>query len=146
MNQTILLTNQLATGSAFALTEGSNENVFIPSKVMIGKSVRPGEKVQAIVVPNMTRPDRTPWLAVSILDAAPAPQKVDRPSPDALDRMILDFIEDDGRATVQEITTFLNMELVTDLSDIDVASRLFELKASGQLVRLTCYDLPEEDA
>lgn len=145
MQQTILLTNQLATGSAFALTE-DNENVFIPSKVVAGKGLRPGQKVQAIVVPNMTRPDRTPWLAVSLLDAEPLPQKVDRPSPDALDRMILDFIEDDGRATVQEITTFLNMELVTDLSDIDVASRLFELKASGQLVRLVCYDLPEDEA
>ncbi len=74
MQQTILLTNQLATGSAFALTEGSNENVFIPSKVMFGHSVRLGQKVQAIVVPNMTRPDRTPWLAVSILDADPVSQ------------------------------------------------------------------------
>lgn len=65
MQQTILLTNQLVTGSAFALTE-DNENVFIPSKVMHDKGVRPGQKVQAIVVPNMTRPDRTPWMAVYI--------------------------------------------------------------------------------
>jgi hypothetical protein len=134
MQQTILLTNQLATGSAFALTEGSNENVFIPSKVMIGKSVRPGEKVQAIVVPNMTRPDRTPWLAVSILDADPVSQD------DALAEMILDLIETDGRGTVEEIATSLNM------SDAVVSGKLSELVASGQLVRLTCYDLPEEDA
>jgi hypothetical protein len=134
MNQTILITNQLATGSAFALTEGSNENVFIPSKVMIGKSVRPGEKVQAIVVPNMTRPDRTPWLAVSILDAAPAPQE------DALAEMILDTIESDGRGTVEEIATSLNM------ADAKISAKLSELAASGQLVRLTCFDFPEEDA
>jgi hypothetical protein len=145
MQQTILLTNQLATGSAFALTE-SNENVFIPSKVMFGHSVRLGQRVQAVCVPNMTRPDRTPWLAVSILDAEPVQQEVGRPSPDALDEMILDLIEDDGRLTVQEITTFLNMELATNLSDIDVASRLFELVASGHVVRVVCYDLPEEDA
>jgi hypothetical protein len=124
----------LATGSAFALTEGSNENVFIPSKVMIGKSVRPGEKVQAIVVPNMTRPDRTPWLAVSILDDAPALQD------DALAEMILDNIESYGRFTVEEIATWLKM------SDAVVSAKLSELVASGQLVRLTCFDFPEEDA
>ena len=132
MQQTILLTNQLATGSAFALTQ-NNENVFIPSKVMLEKGVRVGQKVQAIVVPNMTRPDRTPWLAVSILDAAPAPQE------DALAEMILDTIERDGRGTVEEIATSLNM------SDAVVAGKLSELAASGQLVRLTCFDFPEED-
>ena len=133
MQQTILLTNQLATGSAFALTE-SNENVFIPSKVMLEKGVRVGQKVQAIVVPNMTRPDRTPWLAVSILDAAPAPQD------DALAEMILDTIESDGRGTVEEIATSLNM------ADAKISAKLSELAASGQVVRLTCFDLPEEDA
>ena len=133
MQQTILLTNQLATGSAFALT-ADNENVFIPSKVMLEKGVRVGQKVQAIVVPNMTRPDRTPWLAVSILDAAPSPQD------DALAEMILDLIESDGRGTVEEIATSLNM------ADAKISAKLSELAASGQLVRLTCYDLPEEDA
>ena len=133
MQQTILLTNQLATGSAFALTE-SNENVFIPSKVMFGHSVRVGQKVQAIVVPNMTRPNRTPWLAVSILDAEPVQQD------DALAEMILDLIESDGRGTVEEIATSLNM------SDAVVSGKLSELAASGQLVRVVCFDLPEEDA
>ena len=133
MQQTILLTNQLATGSAFALTEGSNENVFIPSKVMFGHSVRLGQKVQAIVVPNMTRPDRTPWLAVSILDADPVSQD------DTLDAFILQSLEQ-GRGTVQEIAEDLN------LSDAVVASNLAELVAAGRVVRLVCYDLPEEDA
>ena len=133
MQQTILLTNQLATGSAFALTE-NNENVFIPSKVMLNKGVRLGQRVQAVCVPNMTRPDRTPWLAVSILDAEPVSQE------DALAEMILDLIESDGRGTVEEIATSLNM------SDAVVSGKLSELAASGQLVRLVCYDLPEEDA
>ena len=133
MQQTILLTNQLATGSAFALTE-NNENVFIPSKVMLDKGVRVGQRVQAVVVPNMTRPDRTPWLAVSILDAAPPPQK------NMLAEMILDTIEVDGRGTVEEIATSLNM------SDDVISAKLSELAASGQLVRLTCFDFPEEEA
>ena len=132
MQQTILLTNQLATGSAFALT-ADNQNVFIPSKVMLEKGVRVGQKVQAIVVPNMTRPDRTPWLAVSILDDAPAPQD------DALAEMILDDIEDFSRATVEEIAQNMNM------SDDKIAAKLAELVAAGRVVRLVCYDLPEGD-
>ena len=133
MQQTILLTNQLATGSAFALT-ADNQNVFIPSKVMLEKGVRVGQKVQAVVVPNMTRPDRTPWLAVSILETEPLPQD------DALAEMILDLIESDGRGTVEEIATSLNM------ADAVVSGKLSELAASRQLVRLTCFDFPEEDA
>jgi hypothetical protein len=133
MQQTILLTNQLPTGSAFALTE-SNENVFIPSKVMLEKGVRVGQKVQAIVVPNMTRPDRTPWLAVSILDAAPVSPR------DTLAAFILGNLQADGRATVEEIAEDLNM------SDAVVAATLAEMVADGRVVRLVCYDLPEEDA
>ena len=132
MQQTILLTNQLATGSAFALT-ADNENVFIPSKVMLEKGVRVGQKVQAIVVPNMTRPDRTPWLAVSILDAEPVQED------DGLADFILESLEQ-GRGTVEEIAEDLNM------ADGKIAAKLSELVASGHVVRVVCYDLPEEEA
>ena len=132
MQQTILLTNQLATGSAFALTT-DNENVFIPSKVMFGHSVRLGQRVQAVCVPNMTRPDRTPWLAVSILDV----EAVSRD--DTLAAFILGNLQADGRATVEEIAEDMNM------SDAVVAATLAQMVADGRLVRLTCYDLPEED-
>lgn len=132
MQQTILLTNQLATGSAFALTE-DNENVFIPSKVVAGKGVRPGQKVQAIVVPNMTRPDRTPWLAVSIVDAEPVSRD------DTLANFILDNLQADGRATVEEIADDMNM------SDAVVEATLAQMVADGRVVRLTCFDLPEDE-
>lgn len=131
MQQTILLTNQLATGSAFALTE-DNENVFIPSKVVAGKGVRLGQKVQAIVVPNMTRPDRTPWLAVSIVDAEPVSRD------DTLANFILDNLEQ-GRATVEEVASDLNM------SDAVVEATLAQMVADGRVVRLTCFDLPEDE-
>lgn len=133
--QQIMITNKLHTGTAFAvLADDMTQNVFIPSKLALDANLRPGQKVQAIVVPNMTRPDRTPWLAVSILDDAPAPQD------DALAEMILDTIAFDGRGTVEEIATSLNM------ADAKISAKLSELAASGQLVRLTCFDFPEEDA
>ena len=132
MKQTLLVTNQLDTGSAFGLTD-TMENVFIPSKVTANRPVRMGEKVQAIVVPNMTRPDRTPWLAVSIVNADPLPQD------DALSGFILDNLEQ-GRATVEEVASDLNM------TDESVEAKLAELVAAGRVVRLVCYDLPEDEA
>lgn len=130
MKQTLLVTNQLDTGSAFGLTD-TMENVFIPSKVVAGKGLRPGQKVQAIVVPNMTRPDRTPWLAVSILDDAPAPQD------DALAELILDDLVY-GRATVEEVAEDL------DMSDAKISAKLSEMVADGRVVRVICYAWKED--
>jgi hypothetical protein len=130
----IIITNVLPTGSSFAvMVDDMTQNIFIPSKSTAQRPVRPGERLQAIVVPNMTHGHKTRWLAVSILDAAPLPQD------DALAEMILDTIAFDGRGTVEEIATALNM------SDAVISAKLSELAASGQLVRLTCFDFPEED-
>lgn len=138
MQQTILITNQLATGSSFALTDDM-ENVFVPSKVTAERPVRPGQKVQAIVVPNMTHGHKTPWVAVAIVDDTPIqpPQPVSQI--DTLAEMILDDLQD-GRATVEEIAENLNM------ADDKIAAKLAELVASGDVVRLVCYDLPEDEA
>jgi hypothetical protein len=132
MQQTILITNQLATGSAFALLLESNENVFIPSKVMFGHGVRLGQRVQAIVVPNMTRPDRTPWLAVSILNAAVEPS-VD------LESLILEELAEEGRATVQEMQRSIGKPY-----DV-VSAAMAQMSANGKLIRYIVFDLPEED-
>lgn len=138
MKQTLLVTNQLDTGSAFGLTD-TMENVFIPSKVTANRPVRMGEKVQAIVVPNMTRPDRTPWLAVTIIDDAPIEPPQPQARKDALAEFILDNLEQ-GRATVEEIAENLNM------ANEKIAAKLAELASSGDVVRVICYDLPEDEA
>ena len=132
MQKTILITNQLATGSAFALLLESNENVFIPSKVMFGHGVSLGQRVQAIVVPNMTRPDRTPWLAVSILNAAVEPA-VD------LESLILEELAEEGRATVQEMQRSIGKPY-----DV-VSAAMAQMSANGKLIRYIVFDLPEED-
>ena len=137
MKQTLLVTNQLDTGSAFGLTD-TMENVFIPSKVTANRPVRMGEKVQAIVVPNMTRPDRTPWLAVTIIDDTPIEPPQPQARKDALAEFILDNLEQ-GRATVEEIASDLNM------TDESIETKLNEMVAKGRVVRLVCYDLPEDE-
>ena len=63
----IIITNRLQTGTAFAvLSSDMTQNVFIPSKLALDASLRPGQKVMAQIVPNMSQPDKTPWLAISL--------------------------------------------------------------------------------
>jgi hypothetical protein len=131
----ILITNKLATGTAFAvLADDMTQNVFIPSKLALDASLRPGQKVMAQLVPNMTQPDKTPWLAISLEDATPVSRD------DTLGAFILGNLQADGRATVEEIAEDMNM------ADDKIAAKLAELVATGRVVRLTCFDLPEDVA
>jgi hypothetical protein len=71
----ILITNILSTGTGFAvLADDMNQNVFVPAKVLHGTSVRQGDRVAAMLVPNQVKPDKTPWVAIQINDVQPAPQ------------------------------------------------------------------------
>jgi predicted Rossmann fold nucleotide-binding protein DprA/Smf involved in DNA uptake len=134
----IIITNKLATGTTFAvLASDMTQNVFIPSKLALDASLRPGQKIMAQIVPNMSQPEKTPWLAISLEDAGPIQQP--QSLRDTLAELIIDDLED-GRATVSEIAENMNM------SDDKIAAKLAELVAAGRVVRLTCYDLPEEVA
>jgi predicted Rossmann fold nucleotide-binding protein DprA/Smf involved in DNA uptake len=134
----LIVTNRLATGTTFAvLSSDMTQNVFIPSKLALDTSLRPGQKILAQIVPNMSQPEKTPWLAISLEDAGPIqkPQSLR----DTLAELIIDDLED-GRATVSEIAENMNM------ADDKIAAKLAELVAAGRVVRLTCFDLPEDVA
>jgi predicted Rossmann fold nucleotide-binding protein DprA/Smf involved in DNA uptake len=134
----LIVTNRLQTGTTFAvLLSDMTQNVFIPSKLALDASLRPGQKIMAQIVPNMSQPEKTPWLAISLEDAGPIqpPQSLR----DTLAELIIDDLED-GRATVSEIAENLNM------ADDKIAAKLAELVKSGDVVRLTCFDLPEDVA
>jgi hypothetical protein len=133
----IIISNIIATGTGFAVVaDDMHEGVFVPSRVMHDSNLRPGDRASAMLVPNTTRPDKTPWLAVSLVsDRAPAPV-----SPrDTLAAFILGNLQADGRATVDEIAEDLNM------SDAVVAAKLAEMVADGRVVRLVCFDLPGDE-
>ena len=131
----IIVTNRLATGTTFAvLASDMTQNVFIPSKLALDASLRPGQKILAQIVPNMSQPEKTPWLAISLEDAVPVSRN------DTLGAFILGNLQADGRATVEEIAEDMNM------SDAVVAAKLAELVAAGRVMRLTCFDLPEDVA
>jgi hypothetical protein len=136
MQTEIIITNTLQTGTGFAvIASDMSEGVFIPSKLMHETSLRPGDRVSAMLVPNHTRPDKTPWVAISFDKATLAPV----PPRDTLAELILGDL-DQGRATVEEVAENLNM------ADAKIAAKLAELVASGDVVRLTCFDLPEDVA
>jgi predicted Rossmann fold nucleotide-binding protein DprA/Smf involved in DNA uptake len=136
----LVVTNRLATGTTFAvLASDMTQNVFIPSKLALDASLRPGQKILAQIVPNMSQPEKTPWLAISLEDAGPLPEQK-QSLRDTLGAFILGNLQADGRATVEEIAEDMNM------SDAAVAAKLAELVAAGRVVRLTCFDLPEDVA
>ena len=130
----IIISNILPTLTGFGVVaDNMHESVFIPSRIMHDANLRPGDRVSAMLVPNPTRPDKTPWLAVSLAsERAPVSQR------DTLAELIVDDLED-GRATVEEIAENLNM------SDAVVAAKLAEMVADGRVVRLVCFDLPGDE-
>jgi hypothetical protein len=100
----IIVTNRLQTGTTFAvLSSDMTQNVFIPSKLALDASLRPGQKVMAQIVPNMSQPDKTPWLAISLEGGLVAP------SMDLRDRIREEL--GNGAATVYELANALGAEV-----------------------------------
>jgi hypothetical protein len=100
----IIVTNRLQTGTAFAvLADDMTQNVFIPSKLALDASLRPGQKVMAQIVPNMSQPEKTPWLAISLEGGLVAP------SMDLRDRIREEL--GNGAATVYELANALGAEV-----------------------------------
>ena len=100
----IIVTNRLQTGTAFAvLVDDMTQNVFIPSKLALDASLRPGQKILAQIVPNMSQPEKTPWLAISLEGGLVAP------SMDLRDRIREEL--GNGAATVYELANALGAEV-----------------------------------
>jgi hypothetical protein len=112
----LIVTNRLATGTTFAvLASDMTQNVFIPSKLALDASLRPGQKVMAQIVPNMSQPEKTPWLAISLEDAGPLPQ------PTLADRIREELAN--GPATSYELAKFID----ADVSDVEAELRRMKL-------------------
>ena len=128
----VIITNTLPTGTGFAvLADDMTQNVFIPSRLMHGKNLDSGDRVNAMLVPNPTHQDKTPWLAISIEDNAPAQAK------DDLAEKILADLEE-GRATVREIAESIGAK------ESDVRAKMIEMAGMGQIISYTVFDLPED--
>ena len=128
----IEITNILNTKTAFAVTSGPRrESVFIPGRVAELCSLYVGQRVEAMLVPNTTQPEKTPWLAVFIDTNQFAP-------PDTLAAEIKADL-DRGPATAQTIARSIKYPL-----DV-VEAKLREMSASGDLASGTIYALTADD-
>ena len=97
----LILTNRLATGTAFAvLADDMTQSVFVPAKIIAGIELSPGDKISAIIVPNSRGPNKTPWMAVSVKAVAP-PE-------DNIEEMILQDLSH-GAGTAQQIARSIGL-------------------------------------
>jgi hypothetical protein len=125
----IIVTNRLATGTTFAvLASDMTQNVFIPSKLALEAVLRPGQKIMAQIVPNMSQPEKTPWLAISLEDGGAAP------SMDLRDRIRAEL--EHGAATVYELANALG----ADVREVEAELRTMRLP-NTELWALDAMDL-----
>lgn len=129
----IIITNILPTGTAFAVVaDDIGESVFVPSRLLHGTDVRAADRVAAMLVPNHTRPDRTPWVAIQINDVPPAPQS------NLADKIRWELAN--GPATTIELARFLK----ANSSDVQRALEAMKLPHTD-LWALEMVDLMPED-
>ena len=123
--QEIFIVNIIASGSGFAQMAGSGEAVFIPASVVNGAQLQVGERVDAILVPNMNElRERTPWRAVRVprdgVELPPLPKVLtghDPVSGKSLDQMCYDALLASSRdaeiayMTTREVADELNSDM-----------------------------------
>tara|TARA_R110002096_G_scaffold21748_2_gene70551 strand:+ start:397 stop:948 length:552 start_codon:yes stop_codon:yes gene_type:complete len=75
MENTIIITNSHPHGFCFACDTVSNEQVFIPIHVAEGYTLKPGDKIKAMLVPNFADKSArgTPWQAVRLYSGKDVP-------------------------------------------------------------------------
>jgi antitoxin component of MazEF toxin-antitoxin module len=130
MQTDILITNILPTKTAFGIVADGSEAVFIPSRVADAADVRIGQTVKALLVPNQTQPEKTPWMAVFI------GEKNDE---DTLAEDIKADLER-GPATAREVA--FSIDRPVEL----VARKMREMNQAGLLKSEPLYDLIASNA
>lgn len=128
----IIITNLLPTGTGFAvLADDMTQNVFVPSKNIADMGLKPGDRISAIIVPNATHGHKTPWLAISIVDAK------DKPAVDLESLILADL--DEGRATATEISESIGQPIGA------VQAEISQMLISGKVISYRVIDLPEDE-
>lgn len=132
----IMVINRLETNTAFAATVDGNQSVFIPAKVACSLDIQVGERLNAILIPNATHPEKTPWMAIRIIRIDPSQQAQVQ---DDLAKMILADLSESGRATVEDVAESINQPLV------NVIAKMQDMAHGGTIKRKTFYAIDEAD-
>jgi hypothetical protein len=125
--QEIFIVNIIVSGSGFAQVADSGANVFIPASVVNGAQLQVGERVDAVLVPNMNEMrERTPWRAVRVprqgVELPPLPKNLtghDPVSGRSLDQMCFDALVASSRGSLSagsEIAYMTTREVADELN------------------------------
>jgi hypothetical protein len=78
----VTITNEINTGSAFAIKHGTGESCFVPSSIMQNTGLRPGDTAEVLLIknPNEFALDRTPYM-VRFVKPESCPARQAKPKP-----------------------------------------------------------------
>ena len=127
----IMITHILPTGTTFAvLAEDMTQSVFIPSKLSLQAGLQQSMTVGAIIVPNLTHADKTPWVAIKIDRQG---QSFANATTDNLADMILADLREGGMATSDTVADGI------DYPTISVMAKMQEMERRGVIYKRTYY-------
>ena len=112
MENTIIITNSHPHGFCFACDTISNEQVFIPIHVAEGYTLKPGDKIKALLVPNFADKSArgTPWQAVRLYGEKDVPINQVSDGLIPFDEKVLEFIRGGGYHSSQEIAAYFDID------------------------------------
>ena len=122
MENTIIITNSHPHGFCFACDTISNEQVFIPIHVAEGYTLKPGDKIKALLVPNFADKSArgTPWQAVRLYSEKDVPinQVVEVRDAEHLNAFY-DGVIDDEVMKLIKTGGYFSTEEIADHLDVD---------------------------
>lgn len=140
MEKLVIITNVHERGFAFAVTP-DGEQVFVPPYAKDGFQITPGDKLDAVLVPNTSDPSRqgTPWMAVRLMGDQPAVQPATEPAPvrsmAALDEEVFDIICTEAYVTSTDIAERAGLDDTRTAGNS--ANRLF---TAGRIAKADVYN------
>ena len=140
MEKTVIITNVHERGFAFAVTP-EGEQVFVPPYAKDGIDAIPGDKFEAVLVPNSSDPSRqgTPWMAVRLMVVEHTVKPVTEPAPvrsmAALDEEVFDIICSEAYVTSTDIAERAGLDDTRTAGNS--ANRLF---TAGRIAKADVYN------
>ena len=127
----IMITHILPTGTTFAVrSDDMTQSVFIPSKLSLQAGLQQSMTVGAIIVPNLTHADKTPWVAIKIDRQG---KSFTNGTADTLADMILADLREGGMATSDTVSDGI------DYPALSVLAKMQEMERRGVIYKRTYY-------
>ena len=133
----IMITHILPTGTTFAvIADDMTQSVFIPSKLSLQAGLQQSMTVGAIIVPNLTHADKTPWVAIKIDRQG---KSVTNGTADNLADMILADLREGGMATSDTVADGIDYPMLS------VMAKMQEMERRGVIYKRTYYAVDPAD-